>query len=1003
MAPAAKRAPDEATGQPAAKKVATAPVASGASSSAGGSAAPPAAGSAAPPAAAPGAPPGKLSITQLLESENASTTQGALRCWVRGVKTYVDAELLRFLHSRKREVPFTVPAKCSLIPPLAVTDAASGANLTSFREAMDYDHLIASFSRTKEYEAAGTVWMLDPTSSEIEDVSVSQLEGAMGLWTDDTFRSSSKNPQLRRFTFDVPLPALVVDAQVAQPLEPGKPAVCVTEPLVMIAGRSVVITWYAAMCDALRESNNEERVWHLFNAALSVPIRMRVQTDADATTLAALTYGEKMFAASAASGADNFWRFAEKVCALNKVASILEKNESGAKLEAQLKEYGVQFKGKPIVSATATALKGLRTFVVDGACAAAYALAEPYFPELREPTLLMRIGFACSNRAVSDAKARELFGFLMHSFRALRLTGEIPKDEKLTVSRAVGRDKKTPGLVHALFKKRDLVEYIFHEASLLNQGMERDVDAFKTPRDIVKRFAASGADGLVASHRASDSGGGADGMETMFAIPVADYRNAVDPKAKALIDVAWALWSGTFDDEFTELTQQEMQPNAPVFAWHSYLMETSESLGAKYRAYIAACYGGPIPANPAADDNLGLLGVSEYGAEELEELGKLRDLLKQLRRTKVKFVSLPSVGGASGAEYTAAQLQHMWDGLSLGHRFGRKKTDVRAFVLSADLFPPNLVKQGTRARLTEQVACDEAKLKRVIEFFAQKRHRDDIIIFLDGRSRENRRVIESCEKKMSSSDTHAYVETWHVYLQPTKKEDPRAPQRPHMYSKNNRETAIFSLPAKGAARKVMHRAEANACGETSTADTSYTGTAMRRLSELPRMSYDTKASILGTAACGSVAGANTHSKLRALQGDVDSKGHPFSYNEVKPISLWQSIMEQNKVTHIVDLTPGSGALAVAASGAIEYEGVATNDAHRDWLDSIVDRIVMYKAGHETGFAEQLGGDAEFVEKASKYFGKTMPEAKRLLMPLAAGEDGEEEEEDVEDDEEEEEW
>ena len=49
----------------------------------------------------------------------------------------------------------------------------------------------------------------------------------------------------------------------------------------------------------------------------------------------------------------------------------------------------------------------------------------------------------------------------------------------------------------------------------------------------------------------------------------------------------------------------------------------------------------------------------------------------------------------------------------------------------------------------------------------------------------------------------------------------------------------------------------------------------------------------------------------------------------------------------------------------------------------------------------MGGDAEFVQKASKYFGKNMLEAKRLLMPVAA-EDGEEEEEDEEDDDDDEE-
>ena len=153
------------------------------------------------------------------------------------------------------------------------------------------------------------------------------------------------------------------------------------------------------------------------------------------------------------------------------------------------------------------------------------------------------------------------------------------------------------------------------------------------------------------------------------------------------------------------------------------------------------------------------------------------------------------------------------------------------------------------------------------------------------------------------------------------------------------------------------------------------------------MTHEVKAGILGEPSCN---GFDVNQKR--LLKDMEGKGHPFSYNEVKPITFWQTIMEHNNVTHIVDFTPGSGALAVAASGAMEYEGIAGNDAHRDWLDSIVDRCVMYKAGHEEGYAQQLGGDEGFVEKASKYFGGTMLEARRLLEPVA--EDGEKEEDEA---------
>eukprot|EP00959_Pyramimonas_sp_CCMP1952_P365754 7659959-Pyramimonas_sp.AAC.1 len=84
--------------------------------------------------------------------------------------------------------------------------------------------------------------MLDPVCADIDDVTVSQLEGAASIWSEETFLISSKHAPSRRLTFDAPLPALVVDAQVAQRLEPGKLGVCLTEPLAMIAGRAVVIT-----------------------------------------------------------------------------------------------------------------------------------------------------------------------------------------------------------------------------------------------------------------------------------------------------------------------------------------------------------------------------------------------------------------------------------------------------------------------------------------------------------------------------------------------------------------------------------------------------------------------------------------------------------------------------------------------------------------------------------------------------------------------------------------
>ena len=102
---------------------------------------------------------------------------------------------------------------------------------------------------------------------------------------------------------------------------------------------------------------------------------------------------------------------------------------------------------------------------------------------------------------------------------------------------------------------------------------------------------------------------------------------------------------------------------------------------------------------------------------------------------------------------------------------------------------------------------------------------------------------------------------------------------------------------------------------------------IRRYCELPRMDAETKAKLLGTAQTPAAL------KGKRVRRDVDARGHPFSHCEMKPINLWQRLCEHHQVTHIVDFPPGSGSLALAASGDMAYEGICGNDVHQDWLDS----------------------------------------------------------------------
>ena len=157
---------------------------------------------------------------------------------------------------------------------------------------------------------------------------------------------------------------------------------------------------------------------------------------------------------------------------------------------------------------------------------------------------------------------------------------------------------------------------------------------------------------------------------------------------------------------------------------------------------------------------------------------------------------------------------------------------------------------------------------------------------------------------------------------PTKIEDPRVLGRQTIFANNSKEVLVCATMRRNEKRysHVIQRAEFNSCGESSTSSTTYTGVPARRFSELPRMGADSKASILGAAASGAVKGTRA-------QRDIDEKGHPFSFAEVKPLNLRRRIGEHHNITHVVDFTPGSAALATTAAGAFEYEGVAATNEH----------------------------------------------------------------------------
>jgi hypothetical protein len=278
-----------------------------------------------------------------------------------------------------------------------------------------------------------------------------------------------------------------------------------------------------------------------------------------------------------------------------------------------------------------------------------------------------RVGSAIDKQT----SARDSLVLVFDCLRVWRLTGDCPKDDTYTVGKVTGQEKKGAAIVHSIFKKQDLVDYVLHEVELLSQPLLASVEMFRTPLALVKRFAASGVQGLAANFRSAQSAS-ADGLENALALTVAEYRDLAiqDTKARALIEFLWSLRSGPFDEEIMELCSQDMQNINFSFLWHRYLKESPQMMGVKYRAFVDACTAGPIAAESAAQI---FMGTSELTEADMEDLKHTQELLLALRRNTVTFVALPTIGGASGAEYTKAQMEKLWETMRLGHKFSRKK------------------------------------------------------------------------------------------------------------------------------------------------------------------------------------------------------------------------------------------------------------------------------------------------------------------------------------------
>ena len=98
------------------------------------------------------------------------------------------------------------------------------------------------------------------------------------------------------------------------------------------------------------------------------------------------------------------------------------------------------------------------------------------------------------------------------------------------------------------------------------------------------------------------------------------------------------------------------------------------------------------------------------------------------------------------------------------------------------------------------------------------------------------------------------------------------------------------------------------------------------------------------------------------------------WGEWKPVSLFRQLFHNLQAETVVDLTPGSGAACLAAIYSdIFYIGFGHNEAHRDWMKDILQRMFLAMVVNKDVVA-----DPDLVKNVAKYLQRSADAAKLML-------------------------
>jgi hypothetical protein len=483
------------------------------------------------------------------------------------------------------------------------------------------------------------------------------------------------------------------------------------------------------------------------------------------------------------------------------------------------------------------------------------------------------------------------------------------------------------------------------------------------------------------------------------------------PSSKLLADLFQKTHTGAFDADFQELAEKELKGAAFQFA---DLVKISQPAGAKGKkkekdsksssdvlvlsSLRAACEKWVSstlkqPAESTGQSDSSAIGEADrVMAVVAQKRGHSESVVEVDTEARSKTVAKLTealgkhvqLGHLSAGEYESFEITSVFrslqdkfksasagasgqsavgDGSKAKGAQKQQREEVTLYIACAELFGPHALQHNRETFRGIVDRCSD-EFKEVVKWMMASKSARDAAIVADGRSEPIRRELRAL---LGAS---CATELWTIYdMETSLNTDVRNPKRKIAWSSDNMETLFASFPATyRAGLKVVARDLFTKSGESTNWSRTYTGVPFRNLAEIPRMVSKTKQGILGQSAVGDFDRGR-------VQSEVAERGHPLFWGEWKPVALFSAMMRDTGATRCVDLTPGSGAAAIAAiSSGVQYVALCHNKAHELWLQNLLERIFLALVQEK----QVVGIEKDLLDNVGKYLQRAVSAAKQML-------------------------